>query len=93
MELHRRLEALEKGLITEPTILFMPDGSTVSINGPGEYLGELLGLALGSENVSPEQSAHLELIRRCTGSREPGGAHLVDLIRCFLLGPVANKGT
>lgn len=31
----RRLAALEKGFITEPTTLTMPDGSMVTLNGQG----------------------------------------------------------
>lgn len=90
VKLHRRIEALEKGLISEPTILLMPDGSTVSINGPGDYLADLMGTAFGGENISPKQVEQLEMIRRCKGSKEPGGAHLVDLIRAFLLGPAGR---
>lgn len=87
MNLHRRLDALEKQFGSEPTILTMPDGSTVCINGPGDYLCGLLGVAFGGESISPGQERHLELIRQSTGSKEPGGGQLVDLIRCFLLGP------
>ena len=41
MNLRRRLAALEKRLITEPTLLMMPDGSTARIPGRGEYLLKL----------------------------------------------------
>jgi hypothetical protein len=35
MKLNRRLEALEKRLINEPTILTMPEGTTATIYGDG----------------------------------------------------------
>ena len=69
----------------------MPDGSTATITGSGDYLVTLLALSSSHENVTPAQAAHLELIRLSTDSREPGGAHLVDLIRRFLLGPVGEE--
>lgn len=88
MKFHRRLDALERQFISEPTILTMPDGSTATITGPDDYLVTLLALSTRCETATPGQAAHLELITRCTDSREPGGAHLVDLICSFLLGPV-----
>jgi hypothetical protein len=90
MRLQRRLEALERGLLTEPTLLTMPDGRMVRISGPGDYLLRLIGLTAASEGVTPEQTRDLELIRQCTDSTEPGEAHLVDLIRCLLLSPVED---
>jgi hypothetical protein len=87
MKLHKRLEALEKHVISEPTILSMPDGSSAAITGQGDYLLRLLGAAFGGENIGPEQSTHLDLIRRSTGAKEAAGAHLTDLIRCLLHGP------
>jgi len=91
MNLRRRLEALEKRIISEPTLLMMPDGSTASIPGHVDYLFRLFGVAVGGDNISPEQAAQLDLIRRSTGAREPSGGHMVDLIRCFVLGP-AREG-
>jgi hypothetical protein len=90
MNLNRRLAMLERGFSTEPTMLIMPDGKTVSIDGPGDYLMRLLGVAVDGENISPQQAAQLDLIRRCTASKEPGGGHMVDLIRALLLGPVGG---
>jgi hypothetical protein len=92
MNLNRRLAILESGFITEPTMLIMPDGRIASINGPGDYLMQLSGVAVGGENLSSEQAAHLDLIRRCTASKEPGGGHMVDLIRALPLGPVGGVG-
>jgi len=86
VNIRRRIEALEKRLISEPTVLFMPGGRTASIPGRSEYLLKLLVVAARG-NVSPEQGAQLDLIRRSTGAREPGGGRLVELIRCCVRGP------
>jgi hypothetical protein len=87
MKLHRRLEALEKRLINEPTILTMPDGTTATISGDVDYLRQLLGSIFGDRLISSGQTKHLDLIRRSTESREPDGAHLIDLIRALLNSP------
>ena len=87
MNLRRRLAALEKRLISEPTLLVMPDGRTASIPGRGEYLLKLFVAAVGGANISPAQAAELELIRQSTDAKEPSGGRMVELIRCFLLGP------
>ena len=86
MNIRRRIETLEKRLISEPTLLFMPDGKTASIPGRSEYLLKLLVVAARG-NVSPEQAAQLDLIRRSTGARESGGGRLIELIRCCVRGP------
>jgi len=87
MNLRRRLEALEKRLISEPTLLFMPGGRTASIPGRSEYLLKLLFVAARGANISPEQAAQLDLIRRSIGAIESGGGRLIEVIRCCLLGP------
>ena len=91
MNLRRRLAALEKRLISEPTLLVMPDGRTASLPGRSEYLIKLFEVAARGANITSEQAAQLDLIRRSTGAIEPNGGHMVDLIRCFLLGP-AKEG-
>ena len=91
MNLRRRLAALEKVLISEPTRLVMPDGRTATIPGHGMYLVKLFVSAVSGANISAEQAAELDLIRRSTESIEPGGGRIVELIRCFLLGP-AKEG-
>jgi hypothetical protein len=88
MTVQKRLEALEAGPITEPTLLLMADGSIASISGRGDDLLRLFDAAVAGDSVNPVQAQQLDLIRHSTASREAGGAHLTDLIRCFLLGPV-----
>jgi hypothetical protein len=86
MNLRRRLAALEKRLISEPTLLIMPDGSTASIPGRSDLLNLLVVAARGI-NISPEQAAQLDLIGRSTSAMQPDGGRLVELIRCCVLGP------
>jgi hypothetical protein len=86
VNLRRRVAALEKRLISEPTLLIMPDGSTASIPGRSDLLN-LLVVAARGVNISPEQGAQLDLIRRSTSAMQPGGGRLVELIRCCVLGP------
>jgi hypothetical protein len=87
MKLKQRIEALEKEFTSEPILLQMPDGSIETITGSGDHLLRLFEVAAGGRDISHEQAAQLEMIRQCTGSKEPGDAHLVDVIRCFLFGP------
>ena len=83
MKLHQRHDRLENQIISETTILFMPDSKDRRRTGPNDYLLTLLGVAREPERATPKQSQHLDQIQKCTGSSEPGGAHLVDLIRCL----------
>lgn len=53
MNLRRRIAALEKRLIVEPVLLVMPDDSTASIPGRGEYLLNLLVVAARGVNIRP----------------------------------------
>jgi hypothetical protein len=70
MNLRRRLKALERWLISEPTLLMMPDGSTASIPSRGENLLRLFQVAVGGHNNSPEQAAQWDLIRRSVDAKE-----------------------
>jgi len=80
VNLLRRLAALERQLISEPVLLTMPDGQTATIPGHGIYLVKLLSDAVRGINISAEQAAELDLIRRSTDAIEPGGGRLVELI-------------
>jgi hypothetical protein len=88
MNLQRRLALLEKQILREPTLLTMPDGSTVSIPGRSDYLVRLFVAVIGGETAGPDEARHLDLIRSCTASYEPGGGRLIEVIRCALVGPV-----
>ena len=82
MNIRKRLEALEKMLLREPETLTMPDGRTETMLAHGDYLLRLFLAAIG-KTPNPKQAANLELIRRSTG-----GNPMIDMIRCFLQGPV-----
>jgi hypothetical protein len=72
----RRLERLEKRLVSEPILLQMLDGTTERILGnPNCVIDFMIGTLNG------EQVPEMELIARSIGSVEPGGAHLVDMAR------------
>ena len=87
INLRRRLEALEKDLSSEPIVLLMPDGRTETLPGHNDYVVDLLGRAVGGDRT-PE----MELVARSISSTEPGGAHMIDLVRALLNGPVGNPG-
>jgi hypothetical protein len=72
----RRLERLEKHLISAPILLQMSDGSTERILGDANYVLDLMICTLSGETV-PE----LELIARSISSDEPTGSHMVDMAR------------
>jgi hypothetical protein len=82
MKLRRRIEALESALITEPTILVMPDGSTETLPGSGDYMLDLFTRA-----CCRERTEEMESIARSVSSTEPDGAHMIDLVRVCLNGP------
>jgi hypothetical protein len=89
--LSRILEKTDTSLlITEPTMLTMPDGSTVSLTGPGDYLAPLFGSLFG-KSLSSSQAAQVDLIRWSTGVTEPGGGHMVELLRALLHSPVEER--
>ncbi len=74
-------------MITEPVILYFADGSTRKICGRGDFLLRLFQGACGGQDLSPEQTAHHDLIRQSISAQEPGGGHMVELLRCLLNGP------
>jgi len=87
MKLHRRLEAIEKQLTSEPILLLMPDGGIETLPGYNDYVLTLLSRAVRG-NRTPE----MELIARSQSSTEPGGAHMIDLVRALLNGTVEEMG-
>jgi len=86
--LEKRLRALEAGLLPQSVVLCFADGTTRTICGPANFLFSLFIDACKGSDMSPQRDEQLDLIRRSVNSMEPGGAHMADLIRCFLLGPV-----
>jgi hypothetical protein len=82
INLHRRLEALEKQFTSEPILLKMPDGRIETLRGYNEYVLDLVARA-----VRGDRTPEMELISQSISSVEPGGAHLIDLARALLNGP------
>jgi hypothetical protein len=82
MNLHRRLELLEKRLTSEPVVLQMPDGRVERLRGRGDYLLDLVLRAWRGDRT-PE----MELIAQSISSTEPGGGHMLDLVQAMLNGP------
>ena len=79
--IHRRLEALEQRLTSEPVTLIMPDGRTETLRG--DCISELLSGACRGE-----RTPQMELLSQSIASTEPGGGHLLDLARAILNSPV-----
>jgi hypothetical protein len=87
MSLQKRIRALETRLVGDPVTLFFADGTTRQIHGRGDFLLDLLAAACGG-NPGPREAAHLELICKSVDAQEPGGGHMVELVRSLLSGPV-----
>jgi hypothetical protein len=84
MRFERRLRALETRMTADPVILFFADGSTAKICCRRDYLLDLLVGANDQANLSPQRAAHLELIFKSVGAKEPGGGHMVEVLKSML---------
>ncbi len=82
MNLHRRLELLEKQFTRGSVLLKMPDGRTEKLQGPGDFLLDLV-----ARSMNGDRTPEMELIAQSISSTEPGGGRLVDVVRAFLNGP------
>jgi hypothetical protein len=82
MNIRRRLDSLEKRLISEPIILKMRDGRTERLRGRGDYVLDLVLRAWRGERTPV-----IELIGQSLSSTELGGGHMLDLVRADLNGP------
>src|SRR5271165_2044118 len=76
--LHRRIESLEKQHLRDPIVLQMPDGRIVTLPIRGGYLFNLVLRVLAGDRT-PE----MELIAQSTSCFEPGGGHMLDIVRAF----------
>ena len=56
-----------------------------------DNLSSLLADTCSGGKLKPEQSKQLDLVRRSVGAREPGGARLTEVLKCFLEGPVETQ--
>jgi hypothetical protein len=81
INLHRRLEALETSRTgSEPIVLYMPDGRSETLRGSV--------LELFARARDGDRTPEVELIARSVNSTEPDGAHMIDLARALLNGPI-----
>ena len=87
MRVEERIRALESRMVMNPVVLYFSDGSTRNISGPGDFLLSLLLGALAGVNLSPTQSAQLDLIRQSVAALEPGRGHMVELLKSLLCAP------
>ena len=85
MNLKKRLKALESTLLEDPIVLCFRDGSTRELRGPRYFMLRLFVAAHGGEDVTPWEAQQLALIRQCASAREPGGAHMVELVAVAMI--------
>lgn len=88
MRVEKRVRALEARYIKDPVVLYFADGSTAEICGHGDFLLRLVADTCSGGELKPEQAKQLDLVRRSVGAQEPGGARMIEVLRCFLEGPV-----
>jgi hypothetical protein len=86
MNLEKRVRALEKRMLSKPVILHFADGSTKEIRGPRGFLVKLFA-GLSGEKLDPEQAEQFELVRRCIRAEEPGGGHLIAMLKALMPEP------
>lgn len=89
MRFEKRIRALEARFIADSVVLHFADGSTREICGPGDYLLSLMRGACGGD-MNPQQVVQLNLIRQSVAAQEPGGGHMVELLRSLLTGPAED---
>jgi hypothetical protein len=82
MRLGRRIRALETRMVANPVILYFADGSTRVLHGRKYFLLDLLR-SISGENLSSGQAAQLDLIYQSVAAHEPGGGHMVELLRAL----------
>jgi hypothetical protein len=76
-------------MISKPIVLTFADGSRRELRKPGGFLLKLLA-ELSGERLDPQQAEKLDLIQRCVSIEEPGGGHLVEMLRA-LMGPTEER--
>jgi hypothetical protein len=79
-----RIGQFESRLLASPVILRLPDGSTRTIRGWRFFLLGLMNAASRGTTRTPTQAEQLELIRQAEFAEEPGGGHMIELIKVLL---------
>jgi hypothetical protein len=93
MRLEKRIRALEFTMHSDPVILYFADGSTREICGRADYLLRLFCAACYGGDLSPRQTAELNLIRDSVSAGGASCAQMTQLIRAFLLGPAEEPSS
>jgi hypothetical protein len=83
MRIEKRIRNLEAKLTPERITLCFDDGTTREIQGPRGFLLKLWP-GLSGATLDPDQAEQLDLIRRSIAAEEPGGGHLVELLRALM---------
>jgi hypothetical protein len=91
VRIEKRVRALESRFKSDPVVLYFGDGSTREIRGRRDFLLRLLVAAAWGRDLSPGQQEQLDLIRASVDSVEPDGARLVEVVKCYLEGPVIDR--
>ena len=78
-----KTRSARKAIHQRPILLKMPDGRVETLPGYNRYVLDLVARA-GRGERAPE----MELIAQSIGSAEPGGGHMIDLVRAFLNGSI-----
>jgi hypothetical protein len=86
MRFEKRIQALEAKMFSDPVVLRFADGTARTLTGPRYFLLDLFSGACGG-NLSPEQAAQLDLIRRCDFAEEPGRGRMVEVIQSLMNEP------
>ena len=81
MKLTRRVQALESTILRDPIVLHFAR----ALRGPRYFMRRILKAVSYAEGATAGELEQLELIRRCVSAREPGGAHMVELVKVMLL--------
>jgi hypothetical protein len=83
-QLQSRVRTLESRLLADPVILHFADGSTGTIPSDVFVSQGLVAASFRGAKRTPKQTALLDLIRQTEFAEEPGGAHMVEVIKVLL---------
>jgi len=91
MRFERRLRALERRLITEPTVLHFADGSTRRLHGRPEFLLRLVVGSCGGGELTPFERTQRDWVLKSVDADEPGGGRMCELIRAIAHSPTSDQ--
>lgn len=83
LSLKSRIQRIEAKMISEPVVLTFADGSNRELRGSRGFQLKLFA-GLSGEQLDSQQAEQLDLIRRCASVEEPGGGHLIEMLRALM---------